>query len=256
MYERWLVPALFAPWAKALLDAARPVPGQAVLDVACGTGVVARCARERIGASSRLVGVDSSAAMLAVARDAAPDVEWREGDAAALPLREGERFDLVTCQQGLQFFADKPAALREMTRALAPGGRLAVSVWGGVDEAPFLATLHRLAERRLGPVVDRRHAFGDARALEALLRDAGLRELSVQPMKLRMRFPEPRMFLRMNALALLAMAPGGAQLAEDERARRLAGLEEDAVRLAAREQVNGVLEFDLCANLALARTVG
>lgn len=256
MYERWLVPPLFAPWAKALLDAALPAPGRAVLDVACGTGIVARCARERIGAGSRLVGVDSSAAMLAVAREAAPDVEWRQGDAAALPLREGEHFDLVVCQQGLQFFADKPAALREMKRALAPGGRLAASVWRGLDEAPLLAKLHGLAERRLGPIVDRRHAFADPGALEALLREAGLRELSVQPMRLRMRFPEPRNFLRMNALALLAMAPGGAQLGDDERARRLAELEEDAVRLAAREEVNGVLEFDLCANLALARAVG
>ena len=252
MYERWLVAPLFAPWAQVLLEALDPARGARVLDVACGTGIVARLARERVGAVAPVVGVDASAAMLAVARRLAPDIDWREGDAASLPLRKGERFDAVACQQGMQFFADRSAAMREMARALAPGGRLAVSVWRPLDEAPFLAELHRLAERRLGPVLDRRHAFGEAAPLEALLREAGLQEVAVRPVKLRLRFPEGRMFLRMNVQALLGMS-AAARLGDDERAGLISALEEDAAAAAARHAAGASLEFDISANLASAR---
>jgi len=255
MYERELVEPLFRPWVAPLLDDAALRTGQRVLDVACGTGIVARLARTRVGAAGAVVGVDVSAPMLAVARRVAPEMDWREGDAGALPLRDGERFDAVLCQQGLQFFADKPGALREMARALAAGGRLAVSVWRSLDEAPLLAELHRLAERRLGPIVDRRHAFGDAAALGSLLREAGFQEVAVRPMKLRIRFADLRVFVRMNAMALVGMCPGAARLGEDERAALLTALEEEGAGAAARRLVDGALEFDLSANLASANAM-
>ena len=254
MYEQELVAPLFRPWAEPLLDAAALSPGQRVLDVACGTGIVARLAKARVQGGT-VVGVDMSAPMLAVARRVAPEVDWREGDAGALPLLDGERFDALLCQQGLQFFADKPAAVREMARALLPDGRLAVSVWRALDEAPLLAELHRLAERRLGAIVDRRHAFGDAAALGSLLRAAGFAEVGVRPVTLRIRFAGSRAFLRMNAMALLGMSAGAARLGEGERAALLAALEDDAAAMAARCLVNGALEFDIAANLAIARAV-
>ncbi|MCO5108730.1 MAG: class I SAM-dependent methyltransferase [Burkholderiaceae bacterium] len=111
-YERCLVGPLFRPWAETILDDVDLAPGDRVLDVACGTGIVARLARERLGEAGRVVGVDISPAMLAVARTAAPAIDWREGDACALPLRDAEKFDVVVCQQGLQFFPDKPAGAR------------------------------------------------------------------------------------------------------------------------------------------------
>src|SRR5690606_14801410 len=146
MYEQLLVGPLFRPWADLTLDEIGLRPGDRVLDVACGTGTVARQARARLGQSGTVVGVDVSGPMLGVARRVAPDIDWREGDAAALPLREGEQFDVVICQQGLQFFADRCAPVREMYRALAPGGRVAVSTWRPDDEIPFGRELRRVAE--------------------------------------------------------------------------------------------------------------
>jgi SAM-dependent methyltransferase len=140
MYERWLVGPLFRPCAELTLDELMLSPRDRVLDIACGTGIVARLAKERLGKSGAVVGIDVSAGMLAVARPAAPDIDWREGDANALPLRGDERFDIVVCQQGLQFFSDKTAAAAEMRRALAQGGRLAVATWRPDEEIPSFAS--------------------------------------------------------------------------------------------------------------------
>lgn len=154
MYERWLVGPLFRPWAETTLEEVELSSGDRVLDIACGTGIVARLARERIGDAGHVVGVDISSDMLAVARAVAPGIDWREGKAGALPLYDGEQFDVVVCQQGLQFFPDKPAAAAEMRRALAKGGRLAVATWRSDDEIPFFRELRRVVERQLGAIAD------------------------------------------------------------------------------------------------------
>ncbi|WGS21754.1 MULTISPECIES: methyltransferase domain-containing protein [unclassified Bradyrhizobium] len=182
MYERWLVDPLFRPWAEAILAQVGLSPGDRILDVACGTGVVARVARERLGDAGHVVGVDVSPDMLAVARAVAPRIDWREGNATALSLRDGEQFEIVVCQQGLQFFPDKPAAAAQMRRALAKGGRLAIATWRSDDEIPFVRELRRVAERHVGAIVDQRHGFGDAAPLEVLLRDAGFREVRLRTM--------------------------------------------------------------------------
>lgn len=129
LYERYLVPAITAVWAADLVERAAPRSGERVLDVACGTGIVARRAAERVGNHGRVVGLDLNSGMLAVARSLssqdASGIEWREGSALAMPLPDAA-FDLVLCQLELQFFPDRPLALREMRRALVPGGRLAL----------------------------------------------------------------------------------------------------------------------------------
>ena len=127
-----MVPAVFGPWAKHLLDTAALGPGMRVLDVACGTGIVARLAASQVGPTGQVVGLDTNEAMLAVARaqvlPTGAHVEWRQGDAIKLPLRDGE-FDTVLCQHGLQYVSDRLAALREMKRVLASGARLGLSVF-------------------------------------------------------------------------------------------------------------------------------
>jgi SAM-dependent methyltransferase len=132
LYERYVARYILGPWVPGLLDVAGVRTGDRVLDVACGTGAVTRVAAQRVGAPGRVTGLDLSAAMLAVARalqssPGAP-IGWIEASAldTGLPDRS---YDVVLCQQGLQFFPDKPTALREMHRVLVPGGRLAVSVW-------------------------------------------------------------------------------------------------------------------------------
>ncbi len=117
------------PWVRRLVDVAALQAAEHVLDVACGTGFVARFAAQRVGTVGRVVGVDLNASMIEAARaasgrDAATTVEWRTGDAAALPFESGI-FDVVLCQQGVQFFPDRLLALREMRRVLRLEGRLA-----------------------------------------------------------------------------------------------------------------------------------
>src|SRR5690606_8893285 len=190
MYERWLVGPLFKPWAEMTFDQLALSPRDRVLDIACGTGIVARVASERLGDAGYVVGVDVSPDMLAVARSVAPGIDWREGNANALPLRDGEQFDVVVCPPGLQFFSDKAAAARQMRRALATGGRLAVATWRSDEEIPFFRELRTVAERHLGPIADPRYSFGDAAALEALLRDAGFEDVQSSTLSRTIRFED------------------------------------------------------------------
>jgi len=165
-YERYNVPSIFAPWADDLVEMAALQPGERALDIACGTGIVARTAARRLGSGGGVVGLDLSAPMLAVARSAAAaegvTIEWREGNGLQLPLAD-EAFDVVVCQQGLQFFPDRPAALREMYRVLAPGGRLVLSVWREIERSPGFAVLAQALTRHVGP---ERH-FDDVRAIRS-----------------------------------------------------------------------------------------
>ena len=250
MYEQWLVGPLFRPWAEAILEEVALATGNRVLDIACGTGIVARLAKERLGGTGRVVGVDVNAQMLAVARSLAPGIEWREGSAAALPLHDGEQFDAVICQQGLQFFPDKPAATRQMRIALAPGGKLAVATWRATEEIPLLRELHRIAERHLGAIVDQRHSFGDAARLEALLREAGLRNVRVKTMSRTIRFSDAPAFVRLNTMALVGMSPASKGMGEEERRRVSAAIASDSEKALPPYTDAAGLAFEISANVA------
>jgi ubiquinone/menaquinone biosynthesis C-methylase UbiE len=108
LYERYLVPAITSVWANDLLDRVAPRREESVLDIACGTGAVARLAAQR-GHAGRLTGIDLNTAMLAVARAKSATVEWVEGSALDLPFN-ATTFDVVLCQLGLQFFPDAAGA--------------------------------------------------------------------------------------------------------------------------------------------------
>ncbi len=135
LYERYLARYILGPWAPLLVDVAHVGVGERVLDVACGTGVVARAAAERVGSAGHVVGVDLNSGMIAVARSlptpVGASIEWVERSVLDLRLQDAT-MDVVLCQQGLQFFPDKALAMREMRRVLARDGRLALSVWNGV----------------------------------------------------------------------------------------------------------------------------
>jgi len=253
MYERWLVAPLFQPWAEIVLDRARLRPGDRVLDVACGTGIVARAAANRLSGTGHVVGVDVSAAMLAVARRVEPGIDWREGDASALPLADAERFDAVVCQQGLQFFPDKPAAAREMRRALGLGGRLVVAVWKSLAETPFFRDLHEVAERWLGAFVDRRHGFGDPAALERVIAEAGFENVRVESVTRTIRIADPAIFVRLNSHATVGMSAASSAMSESER-DRLGDLVAENSGDVLRTYTNADgLTFELGANVATAQ---
>jgi SAM-dependent methyltransferase len=152
-YESYMVPALFGPCAANLIQAADLRPGERVLDVGCGAGIVARQVASRLGARGAVTGFDLSPNMLAVAKAAAARegmaIEWREGNAEQLPFPESS-FDLVLCEFALMFFADKSAALAEMRRVVTPNGRVLVTVWQGLDRHPFYQTLHNVIQQRVG----------------------------------------------------------------------------------------------------------
>jgi ubiquinone/menaquinone biosynthesis C-methylase UbiE len=149
-YETAFVPAFFAQWAPLLCDAAGVAPGRRVLDVACGTGIVARTAADRVAPDGTVVGVDLNEAMLTVARRVRPDIEFRRGDASALPAADAE-FDAVLCQMALMFFPDRAGALQEMARVAAPGATVAMLVPGALEHQVSFSRFIDVAARHAGP---------------------------------------------------------------------------------------------------------
>ena len=122
-------------------------------------------------------------------------IDWDEGQAEALPYPD-ECFDLVLSQFALMFFADRAGALAEMRRVLIPGGRVALSVFQGIDRHPFYQALDNAIERRLGmSAVGEIFALGDADALGASLTRAGFRDAMVEPFPVTASFPNPDAFL-------------------------------------------------------------
>lgn len=182
VYEAFFVRALFQQFAEPMCDAARIEAGQSVLDVACGTGVLARAAARRVGATGAVVGADINDGMLAVARRSSPGITWKKCPAEALAF--GDRsFDVVTCQFGLMFFTDRTKAVREMARVLRPGGHLAVAVWDRLATAQGYDAMTNLLQRLFGDAAaDALRApfsLGDLTALLPLFANAGLDHVKV-----------------------------------------------------------------------------
>jgi SAM-dependent methyltransferase len=186
-YEHYIIPAFMGAWAQDLVEIAAVQAGERVLDVACGTGVVARQAALVTGTTGQVVGLDVNTSMLDMARlvQLSPEVciTWEEGDAASLPFPDAS-FDAVLCQQGLQYFPDCKMALHEMARVLAPGGRLALSVWRPLERLPFFVALVDALERHLraDAASPLRIAFtlGDACELRSLVTGAGFDDICLR----------------------------------------------------------------------------
>lgn len=194
-YDEFFVSALFGEWAPRVVAAAELAPGMRVLDVACGTGVVTLEAAEAVAPRGTVAGIDLNPGMLAVARRKAPDIEWHEGAAEALPFETGV-FDATLCQFGLMFFTDKKAALSEMWRVLRPGGRLVVALWGSLGEAPGYAGMTLLLSRLFGDAIAdllrAPYSLGDPHALRSLLVSAGVTEAEIKRVEGEARFPSIR----------------------------------------------------------------
>jgi len=192
VYEDFFVSALFQQWAPVVTDAASIQAGQRVLDVACGTGVLARTVDGRVGPTGSVVGIDINDGMLAVARRKAPQIDWQRGRAEALPLPDA-RFDAVVSQFGLMFFEDRRAALCEMMRVLRRGGHLALAVWASLVDSPGYATLTNLLESLFGEhaaqALRAPFVLGDLGPLRRLLSESGLGDARIVTMSGIARFP-------------------------------------------------------------------
>lgn len=216
-YERYLVPIIFDPWARHLVDLVAPKQGERVLDVACGTGVVARCAATHVGDEGTVVGLDANEGMLQVARATSsgirPGIEWRIGSATDMPLPDGS-FEVVCCQQGLQFFGDRSAALREMPRGLVPAGRLALAVWRPIEFSPGFVSLTEALGRHAGAdtaaMMQAPFSGGNAEELRAVVAGAGFEDVRIRIGVGSIRFPSPGEFLRQEAASSPLAEPVGA----------------------------------------------
>jgi len=198
-YQRYFVPAIGAPVARALMEAASLRPGERVLDVACGTGVVTGLAAVQVGTDGVVVGLDVNPGMLAVARKVTPagsGIDWHEGNAETMPLPDAG-FDVVLCQMGLQFMPDRQAALGEMRRVLVPGGRLILNVPGPTP--PLFAALEAALTDHLGTpaaeFVRQVFSLHDTTELETGLADAGFRQVAVRADTASSQLPPPAQFL-------------------------------------------------------------
>jgi SAM-dependent methyltransferase len=221
-YQRELVPTVFGPWAPRVLELAALRPGMRVLDVACGTGVVARLAAEAVGAAGRVAALDVNPGMLVVAAALKPtggaEIEWVEASAQALPFAEAS-FDVVCCQLGLQFFPDRAGALREMARVVEPGGLVVLMVWRTIERAPGFAALAAALGRTISAEAEAlmRAPFvlGAPGELSGLLRLAGLRDVEIRPEAGEVRFASAAAFVASYVhgsplAALVAAAPATA----------------------------------------------
>lgn len=183
LYEAKFVPALFADWAPHVVDMADVIRGHSVLDAACGTGIVARTALDRVGPEGQVVGVDLNQAMLTVAGRVCPGIELHRADVTDIPFESGT-FDAVLCQMALMFFPDRVAAIEEMRRVVKPGGTVVVMVPSSLDAQPAYRTLVDLAARHAGPeavaMLSAYWACGDLDELLATVRAAGLEVLSTR----------------------------------------------------------------------------
>lgn len=251
-YQRYFVPTIGAPLAADLVDVAALRPGERVLDVACGTGVVARLAAERVGATGTVAGVDLNPGMLAVARSVTPrgmSIEWYQTSAEAMPLPD-EAFDVVLCQLGLQFLPDKPAAMREMKRVLVPAGRLVINVVG--PKPPVFTILAEALARHIKPetsgFVDLVFSLHDTGELQRLISDAGFHDVAIQYNTRTLRLPPPEEFL-WQIVQSTPLADAVAQVDEDRRA----ALERDVVASWQAFVEDGALTLQLGIAAATAR---
>lgn len=245
VYEAFFVPALFGAWAPRVCDAAGIGPGEHVLDVACGTGVVAREASRR---GAAVAGLDCNSGMLAVAARLAPDIDWRAGIAEEIPF-ENDSFDAVTCQFGLMFFEDRVKALREMARVTKPGGAVAVATWDALERTPGYAAMVGLLQRLFGDEIAAglRAPFvlGEPGDLRDLFAAAGIADAKLDTQVSQARFPSIEDWVRTDIKGWTL-----AEAIDDKQYEELqAAAQTEVQRFAA---ADGSVRFDAPAHIATA----
>ena len=246
-YEQLFVPALFGQWAPHVLEAAQVGPGESLLDVACGTGVLARNAVEVVGSEGTVTGVDPNPGMLEVAKEGSPKVRWIEGAAEKLPFADGE-FDAVVSQFGLMFFTNRVGALAEMARVVGPTGHLAVAVWDAVENQAGFAVQLDLIERHAGSAAAAASrapfALGDPDELSQLFDQAGLGSAVVRTLAGTARFPTIQSLVEAELRGWLPVM--GVHLEEGTIETILREAEDALVRY---QDESGTLEFPVRAHL-------
>lgn len=207
-YERYIVPAFSGAWAQDLVDRATLENGARVLDVACGTGIVSRYAFKALNESGRITGMDVNEVVLKKAREICPPnvmpIQWEQGDVKDLPFSDS-KFDVVLCQQGLQYFPDRSRALNEINRVLAAKGRVVFSVWRPIKYFPYHSTLHNALEQYIGAeaasMLAAAFSLGDSTQLRILFENAGFKKIEICLTIKQMRYSPFEEFLNGSLVA-------------------------------------------------------
>ncbi len=250
-YEELFVPALFAPWTEHLVAAAHVGEGSHVLDVACGTGVLARRALAKVGVAGRVVGVDPAPGMIAVAKEIEPRIQWIECAAENLQLEDGA-FDCVVSQFGMMFFDDRPKAAEEMFRVLKKDGSLAVAVWNTLDENPVyqdvVALLQEHVSNRAADALRLPFSLGNAEEVFDCVQQAGFAGVQSATRFEKGKFRSARQMVEAELRGWLPMFD--INLEEDEIETVLAASEKVFNKYAAH---SGEIEFTTSAHIITAQ---
>ncbi len=183
LYEDKYVPALFQEWCPLAIQAAGIKMGNAVVDIACGTGALAIAASEHVGPKGKTIGVDVNKGMLSIARSKSSTVEWLNALAEKLPFADNS-FNCVVSQFGLMYFENQEAAIGEMIRVLQPGGAFAIVVWDMLDNNPGLAAEEFLWQKVFSGEVDESpYRLGDKEDLHSLLKALGVNDIQIDTHK-------------------------------------------------------------------------
>jgi ubiquinone/menaquinone biosynthesis C-methylase UbiE len=253
LYQRHLVSAVTALWASDLVERVDVRAGDRVLDVACGTGVVARAAADRVGANGHVAGLDINPAMLAVARSESSGVDFVQGSAVALPFDDAS-FDVVLCQLGLQFFPDRARALAQMHRVLIGGGRLGLSVYGPIEHNPGTLALAQALDHHLGTAASQtkraEHVLAYSTLVHQLADDAGFRDITITTESKLVRFASASEWVHIQLTATPLASLLAEQLARRGMTEKITGAVVEALQPYA---VDGELEFPQEAHVLLAR---
>ena len=231
IYDAWFVPAVFAPLAQTVVGQTS-IPSHArVLDVACGSGIVARTVAAQPGFAGAIVGLDLSPAMLAAAARASAaegaTIAWVQGSAQELPFPDAS-FDVLFCQQGLQFFPDRQGAVNEMARVLATGGEVVITTWRDLDQNPFFAELARAVHTSFGsPALEKPFSVGDPGELGTLLLEAGFIQIAVEPIAIITDYTFPHEFVDRQIRASAAAIPALQALSAADLAALIAAVKVD-----------------------------
>ncbi len=231
-YDSILVPIMFDPWADELLARIGLKPGEHVLDVACGTGAVTFKAHAQVQPGGSAVGADFAPPMIAVARRKANergvDIAFVEADAEHPPVREGG-YDVVLCQQGLQFFPEVSAALKAMCGALTPGGRLGVAVWQPQHRQDLVSELEASLKRNLGEraSLNQPFSFGSRERLESELQAAGFQDIEIEEVERVVHHPSAERYVGMMFRPAAAVMPEFASITDAEMAEYVARINAD-----------------------------
>lgn len=255
LFEAGMVPAWFRPCARELVAFAAPVAGERVLDLACGTGVAARELAAVVDGGATIAGCDLNQTMLDVAADVAAreghSIDFRQGDAGDLPFDDGA-FDLVLCQQGFQFFPDRPAALGEIKRVLAPTGRFAAAIWQSETRCPGQHAVIQALEKHGMDAAGARSpfAFGDEAQIRAVFGGEWFPSLEISSARLTAGFDSPE-----QCIDLLASSAMSTRKALNEAAPELreAILEDAASALVPYGSGGGGVEIPMESHLLLGR---